>query len=85
MLSWALAMVPENFRREAFQIITETSFEIENEHPEVAIFVRHLERLDNFLQLCGQIRVSNITENFTAQLIRQCGVEPPSVIKLLRK
>ncbi|KAH0552399.1 hypothetical protein KQX54_009524 [Cotesia glomerata] len=85
MLSWALPLVPENFRRKAFQIITETSFEIENEHLEVAIFVRHVEQLDNFLQLGGQIRVSNITENFTAQLIRQCGVKPSSVVKLLRK
>ncbi|XP_074114266.1 uncharacterized protein LOC141537278 isoform X1 [Cotesia typhae] len=82
-LSWSLPLVPDDYRPDAFQLTSAAGLRIEEEYPSVAIFLRHIERFDGFFRQSGPLRIQNITENYTEQLLRLCRRNNPSLNVLL--
>lgn len=81
--SWALPLVPVDRRAEALKIMTEASYFIEEQHPKIAVFLRHAQRMEQFLRQERQIRMVNVTDDLVKQLVSLCCRENPDIWTLL--
>lgn len=88
--AWAMPLVPPDRFPEAIAVIVETAEQIEQEHPNVLLFIRYLCQqwlpLSNIVSVWNSPwRTNNFAEAFNRHLIARLNGEYPSLFTFLSK